>query len=142
MAVEFTVRSMEISDYAEILAMWQQTEGVGLSSADSKERIAAYLERNPGCSFTAWSGQQLVGAVLCGHDGRRGYLHHLAVLRDWRKQGVGSVLVMRCLEALQAAGIDKCHLFVFKDNVPGRIFWEKAGWHERDDLVIMSHSVP
>ncbi len=80
----------------------------------------------------------MIGAVLCGHDGRRGYLHHLAVHSTWRGRGVGRALTAACLAGLQAAGIDKCHLFVFNENHSGREYWEHEGWKERLDLLIMS----
>lgn len=130
---------MTMADYDEVYTLWEATEGVGLSSADSREAIARYLARNPGMSFVARDAQgSLVGAVLCGHDGRRGFLHHLAVKPGCRRQGLGRALAERCLVALTGEGIDKCHLFVFKENQNGRAFWEKLGWAERTTLVIMS----
>jgi ribosomal protein S18 acetylase RimI-like enzyme len=133
-----TIQPFTLSDYAEVYALWQATPGVGLSSADSREAIAVYLERNPGLSFVARIDGRLVGAVLCGTDGRRGYLHHLAVDPEFRHQGAGSALVEHCLAGLKAQGIDKCHLFVFAGNTSGRAFWEHTRWKLRTDLVMMS----
>jgi putative acetyltransferase len=141
MNVDFNIRAFSLDDYDEVIHLWENTEGVGLSAADSAERIAIYLQRNPGLSFVARAGGRLIGAVLCGHDGRRGYLHHLAVLPDWRGKGVGKALVAGCLEALRDAGIDKCHLFVYEGNHAGRSFWEHEGWKERVDLVLMSRDI-
>jgi ribosomal protein S18 acetylase RimI-like enzyme len=149
------IREMTIADYDDAIALWQTTEGMGLSAADTREAIARYLARNPGMSFVARGEDgSLAGAVLCGHDGRRGYLHHLAVHTACRGQGLGSQLAGHCLAALraearpesagailaalQAEGIDKCHLFVKRDNPSGQSFWEKTGWYERTDLVLMS----
>jgi len=128
----------DIQDYEKIIKLWQESEGVGLSSADSRERIQAYLQRNPGSSFTAWDGTQLVGAVLCGQDGRRGYLHHLAVAEAFRGRGIGKMLAQRCLDAVAAQGIDKVHIFVYRHNQKAIKFWEEIGWHQRDDLLLMS----
>jgi putative acetyltransferase len=97
-----------------------------------------FLQRNPGLSLVAENSGELVGAILCGHDGRRGYLHHLAIREDQRLKGLGSELVMNCLQQLKAAGIEKCHIFVFGDNVQGIGFWTKLGWETRHDLNIMS----
>jgi len=133
-----TSREMILADYNVVLALWQAAEGVGLSSSDSREAIARYLDRNPGLSFTAWDGDDLVGAVLCGHDGRRGYIHHLTVRESHRRQGLGKALATRCLDALAAEGIDKCHLFVFADNANAIAFWKSAGWTQRVDLTVMS----
>lgn len=136
------ISSFTMADYPAVMELWRATEGVGLSSADEPARIAAYLERNPGISFVARADGELVGAVLAGHDGRRGYLHHLAVRADFRGQGIGTDLVEHCLTALGQAGIDKCHLFVFQSNSGGLAFWRKGGWKDRVELVLMSKNVP
>jgi putative acetyltransferase len=143
------ITEMSMDDYDEVYALWKASEGIGLSSADGPEAIARYLARNPRMSFVAreesgpTGGQPgpVIGAALCGHDGRRGYLHHLAVRPDCRGQGLGSALVERCVQALAAEGIDKCHLFVYKLNEGGRAFWSKTGWSERVTLVLMSKDI-
>lgn len=133
---------MTIADYEDTIALWQRCDGIGLSAADSREAIARYLARNPGMSFVARDTDgRLVGAVLCGHDGRRGYLHHLAVAPGSRKHGLGRALVERCMDALLQEGIDKCHLFVFRDNTAGQAFWLSTGWNERKTLVILSRDI-
>ena len=135
------IREMSIQDYGEVLALWRVSEGVGLSDADSEESIARYLDRNPGLSFVARDGEHLVGAVLCGHDGRRGYIHHLAVGKSHRRQGLGRALVERCLSALRRDGIGKCHIFVFADHQDTIAFWKSIGWTQRVELVMMSQYV-
>lgn len=132
------IREMTIQDYDAVIALWQSADGVGLSDADSREAIGRYLARNPGLSFTAWDGDLLVGAVLCGHDGRRGYVHHLAVRPSHRRHGIGKALATRCLDALAVEGIDKCHLFVFAVNANAIAFWKSVGWGQRVDLNVMS----
>ncbi len=124
--------------YDDVYALWQRCEGVGLSGADGKENIAAYLARNPGMSFTAWLGERLIGAILCGHDGRRGYIHHLAVDEKYRRQGIGRQLVKRSLGTLRQTGIQKCHLFIFHLNQAGIDFWRSCGWTLRQDIQVMS----
>jgi putative acetyltransferase len=89
-----------ITDYQNVISLWKNCEGIGLSRADSKDSMEAYLKRNPGMSFVAIYQNEIIGAVLCGHDGRRGYLHHLAVHPDYRKQGIGRSLVAKCVAAL------------------------------------------
>lgn len=139
MAVEIT--EMTIDDYDAVRALWEQTEGVGLSDADTQESIDAYLRRNPGLSFVARDDGQLVGAVLCGHDGRRGYLHHLAVSKSYRRQRIGSSLVEHCLAMPGSLGILKCNIMVFADNGDGATFWERGGWCERVDLRIRQRAI-
>lgn len=124
--------------YRAAYTIWEGSEGIGLSAADSKERIVAYLERNPGMSYVALSGGRVVGAVLGGHDGRRGYIHHLAVDTRNRRRGIGRALLARCEASLKEAGVEKCHIFVYAQNAAGRAFWLKAGWIHRTDIGVMS----
>lgn len=132
------IRPMTMTDYEAVCALWESCDGVGLNDADQPDPLSAYLHRNPGISFVAQEDSAIVGAVLCGHDGRRGYLNHLAVSPDHRYQGIARRLVAHCLEALQLAGIAKCHLFIFASNQDGRNFWQKIGWTLRDDLTVAS----
>lgn len=127
---------MTIEDYDVVYDLWLHTPGMGLNTADdSREGIAAYLRRNPTTCFTAKEGDRLLGAILAGHDGRRGYISHTAVREDSQRQGVGTALVEAVLEALQAEGIRKVALVVFARNEKGNAFWEKLGFTGRDDLV-------
>jgi putative acetyltransferase len=132
-----TIRSMTIADFEAVLRLWQATEGVGLNESDEREAIASFLARNCGLSRVALDGSDIVGAVLCGHDGRRGYLHHLAVARTHRQLGLGKALVEACLAALSQLGIPKCNLFLFADNTAGEAFWRHNGWARRPDLLVM-----
>jgi len=132
------IRAMQISDYDQALELWQHTAGMGLSSADEQHEIALFLHTNQGLCFVALEDDHLVGTILCGEDGRRGYLYHLAVQGDKQKKGVGKMLVEQSLHALRQKGIQKCHLFVISDNISGIAFWEHLGWEMRDDIEIMS----
>ena len=114
-------------------------EGVGLNESDTRKAIGRFLKRNPGFSQVAVSGNRVVAVVLCGHDGRRGYLHHLAVAREWRRKGVGKALVAVCLRKLHREEIPKCNLFLFATNRPGRAFWKRLGWTVRGDLRLVQH---
>jgi putative acetyltransferase len=134
------LRALRLSDYEDVYALWKRTEGVGLSESDEKEAIGLFLRRNPGLSQVATSGGKVVAAMLCGHDGRRGYLHHLAVARKWRRQGVGRAVVAACLEKLHAEGIPKCNLFLFASNTSGQAFWRSLGWSVRSDLRLVQRS--
>jgi N-acetylglutamate synthase len=132
------IEPMTMDDYDDVIALWKNSENIGLSSADEREKIKVYLARNPGMSFVAKENGALVGAALCGHDGRRGYLHHLAVAASHRKKGIGRKLAEKCIESLKNAGIEKCHLFVFQTNKEGKAFWEKIGWTLRADIQVVS----
>jgi ribosomal protein S18 acetylase RimI-like enzyme len=137
----FTFREMTIGDYERILALWRRTTGLGLSDADSHEGISLFLERNPGLNFICEVEELLVGTILCGHDGRRGYIYHLAVDETHRRQGVGLQLTQQSLDALRRIGIGKCHLFVYRDNTAAEQFYDRSGWQKRTTLDIFSKDV-
>jgi len=123
--------AMTIRDYAEVVALWKGTEGIRVSSEDSRANIGKFLERNRRMSFVARDGKELVGTVLCGHDGRRGYLHHLAVALSHRRLGIGRALVERCLARLRGAGIRRCRAFVLTQNRKGVLSGEPLAGHRR-----------
>jgi len=139
--VAVQLREMTLADYDEVYALWAASEGIGLSSADSREAIGAFLQRNPGLAFVAVDGDIIVGAVICGTDGRRGYLHHLAVRSSHKRQGIGRHLAQACLDRLREQGIEKCHIFVYRENHSARQFWESIGWVERVELVLMTKTL-
>ena len=128
------IRSMVLDDYEQVLALMQGTPGVSLRSADSRDAIARYLERNPKLSVVAEVDNRIVGCVFGGHDGRRGYLYHLVVEPASRRLGVGRALVFGALEGLAAVGIEKTHIDVFTDNADAIGFWKRVGWEPRGDL--------
>ncbi len=134
MAVTFS--PMTEGDLESVLALWSATEGVGLNESDSPDGLRAFLQRNPSLSLVVTDGQQLIGAVLCGHDGRRGYLHHLAVRPEFRNHGLGRQMVETCLASLSGIGILKCNIFLYADNELGEQFWKRCGWSQRSDLQV------
>jgi putative acetyltransferase len=130
-------QNFETEDIDRVLDLWSRSDGIDLGS-DSPESLLHFLERNPSLSWIAMRGDLLVGAALCGHDGRRGYIHHLAVDSSARRSGIGHALVQRCLSGLRRAGIGKCHVFVFRSNQFGELFWGPTGWERRDDVQMFS----
>jgi N-acetylglutamate synthase len=140
-SMQVTLREFVIGDYDAARSLWESAPGIGLSEADSRDNIARFLDRNPGVSFVAERDGNMVGALLCGNDGRRGYLHHLAVSRPHQRGGIGRALVERSLDALASIGIRKCHIFVLTDNQGGRRFWQRVGWQERTALLVMSRDI-
>jgi N-acetylglutamate synthase len=131
------VRPFRVKDCDAVIALWRRTEGVGLNESDTPRAIAAYLRRNTRLSFVAEKDGRIIGAVLCGHDGRRGYLHHLAVSKRHRRRGIGRQLVNACLTKLRKAGIPKCNIFIFANNAAGMKFWAHTGWSLRTELRLM-----
>jgi ribosomal protein S18 acetylase RimI-like enzyme len=132
------ISNFEPAHYAAARALWAATPGVGLSRADERVPIEQFLARNPGLSFVATDAGRLVGTVLCGHDGRRGLIHHLVAAGSHRRQGLGRALLRAGLRGLAAQGIDKCHLLVFRDNPEGLAFWRAVAATERTELALYS----
>lgn len=130
---------MTIADYCTTMTLLATVEGVGIRSADSEASIARYLGRNPGMSFLALVPDgRAIGCIFGGHDGRRGYLYHLAVAEDARRQGIGRRLVEAAVTAIAQAGVEKIHADVFTRNALGLAAWRRLGWHERPDLTRIS----
>ncbi len=136
-----TISPMTTVDLEDVLGLWGATEGVGLNESDLPDRLRSFLERNPGLSLVARDRSRLVGAVLCGHDGRRGCMYHLAVAREYRRRGLGRQIVERCLARLGSLGILKCNVFLYTDNAPGLQFWSRCGWTARCDLQILQRNI-
>ena len=133
-----TLRPFSPDDHAAARELWQATPGVGLSSADEAGPVRRFLARNPGLSFVAEEEGRLVGTILCGHDGRRGLIHHLVTAASARRRGIGRSLLARGLQALRGEGIEKCHLLVFRDNADGLAFWRAVAAAERHELSLFS----
>ena len=126
---------MTIQDYEKVYELWMSCKNMGFNDIDdSKEGISRFLERNPNTSFVAIENEKLIGIILGGHDGRRGYIYHLSVNENYRKNGIGSELVKNCLESFKQEKISKVALLVFKYNEVGNLFWEKQGFILREDI--------
>lgn len=132
------IDEMTIADYEDVLSLLRASLGVAIRGADSREATERYLARNPNLSFVARCAKRLVGCVMCGHDGRRGYLQHLAVDPSYQRGGIGTELVGRCLRELKRLEIDKIHLDVFVANTPAYQFWTNRGWKRREDILRFS----
>ena len=129
------LRIMTIDDYEQVYALWKQIHGFGIRSVDdSREGIARFLKRNPDTSVVAVEDGKIVGAILCGHDGRRGCMYHVCVDADYRMRGLGKSMVVFAMEALKKEKINKVSLIAFTKNDIGNAFWKEIGWTKRLDL--------
>ncbi|MDN3659831.1 GNAT family N-acetyltransferase [Vibrio agarivorans] len=129
---------MDISDYPQVIQLWQGTDAMLLREADSLANIDKYLSHNSGLSFVAETSQEIIGAILVGTDGRRGYVQHLAVKESMRGEGIGASLIDSAVAALSAIGIEKTHLFVVNENIGAQRLYEKLGWFPRDEVRMYS----
>lgn len=136
----FELRWLRIEDFEAAEALWRVMDAVVLRGDDTPEKFGKFLARNPDCCSAAWSEGKLVGAVMVGQDGRRGYLYHLAVAPQYRRLGIGRALVKRSVAALQAQGISKCHVFVKRQSIAAALFWSTLGWELREDIQVYSLS--
>ena len=130
-----TVCSMQIEDYDQVYALWMTIHRFSIRTIDdSREGVERFLKRNPGISVVAEMDGRVVGAILCGHDGRRGCLYHVCVHEAYRMHGIGRAMVVHCMNALQQEGINKVSLIAFTKNDIGNAFWKQIGWTKREDL--------
>ena len=129
------VRTMTIEDYQGVHDLWMTIKGFAIRSIDdSREGVERFLKRNPATSVVAEENGEIVGSILCGHDGRRGCLYHVCVREDCRMRGIGKSMVVRCMEELEKEKISKVSLFAFTENDIGNAFWKEIGWTKREDL--------
>jgi N-acetylglutamate synthase len=133
-----TAREFLMADYESAIALWSGVEGVEISEGDSREEIAQYLKRNPGLSRVVEADGKIVGVALCGHDGRRGWIYHLAVAKTYRRQKVGKLLMDDCVNGLQKAGLKRAIILVAGDNPVGHQFWLRNGWEDIDGAIAMT----
>lgn len=131
-------RVMQISDYDPVIKLWRSCDGLSLRAADSRAGIEKYLLRNPGLSFVAEDGTGIGASIMAGHDGKRGYIQHLAADPALRKRGIATRLMTLCLGALKAQGIEKSHVHVLKENQAGRSYWSGRGWTLRAEIEMYS----
>ena len=133
---------MTITDYEKIIDLWKSTDGMGLRSLDdSQQGISAFLRRNPTTNFVAIDNGKIVGTILCGHDGRRGYIYHTVVKTDYRNQGIATKLIETVISALQKERITRVCLNVMETNEYGKSFWEKRGWEKKNFLGFYSKPI-
>lgn len=136
------IKLMSIEDYDKVYELWTNTEGMGMRSLDdSFEGIQKFLKRNPSTNYIAQVENKIIGVILCGHDGRRGYIYHAAVKTDYRRKGIGQSLVNAAIGALKKEGINKVALVAFSSNDLGNKFWKSIGFDERNDLVYRNLSI-
>ena len=136
------IRKMIIDDYEQVYDIWVNTPGIGLHDyEDSKAGIEKYLKRNPDTCFVAEYNGDIIGAILSGHDGRRGYINHTAVSLSERNKGVGTALLNAVINAFKQEGLNRAGLFVYKDNKIGNEFWENKGFIPRDVLLFRNKSI-
>lgn len=129
------VRVMTMEDYDQVKELWNSIQGFGIRSMDdSREGVARFLKRNPTTSVVAEEDRKVVGAILCGHDGRRGCLYHVCVHKDYRMRGIGKSMVAFAMEALKKEEINKVSLIAFTKNDIGNAFWKEIAWTKREDL--------
>lgn len=136
------IRKMTINDYEQAYDLWLKTPNMGLNNLDdSKDSIAKYLARNPNTCFVAEKDGNIIGTVMSGHDGRRGFIYHAAVAQSEQRQGIGAALVSEAMTALKSEGINKTALVIYTENKNGNAFWEKQEFSTRSDLVYRNKAI-
>ena len=141
MSNQIVTREFSIDDYDDVLQLWQTVEGLEIAEGDDREGIAQFLAHNPGLSRLAIDGSTVVGVIMCGHDGRRGHIYHVAVDPAYRRYGLGKRLVQECLDGLRRVGIMRVIILVADYNLGGAEFWKRAGWEDIPGAVPMGIDV-
>jgi len=126
--------SIRETDYSKLIKLWEVAGKIEVRLTDTPEALARFLYRNPTCSYAAYSGTRLIGAILAGHDGWRGHLYYMAVKPDYRERGLGARLVNAAVGAIMREGIQKIHCLVKRDNLIAQQFWEACSFEQRDEL--------
>ena len=137
MSREINTREFRIDDYDAAVELWKRVEGVEIAEGDSREDVAKFVSRNPDLSRVAIEGSAIVGVALCGHDGHRGHIYHLAVEPVYQGFGVGKRLVDECLNGLRSSGVKRAIIMVADDNPRGRSFWRRYGWEDIPGAMTM-----
>jgi ribosomal protein S18 acetylase RimI-like enzyme len=129
--MEYKVVAMNLNRFDELINFWKSIEGLYLSDDDSYENLSVFLKRNPKLNFVVLRGDSIIATIKCSHDGRRGYIHHLAVKEGFRKKGIARELVARCLNNLREKGIKEYRVFVVDSNQEAIRFWKHIGFEEQ-----------
>jgi ribosomal protein S18 acetylase RimI-like enzyme len=137
MSGKIEIREFSISDYDPAIELWQRVGGLEIAEGDDREGVARFLARNPGLSRVATHGSAIVGVALCGHDGRRGHIYHLAVDPAFQGRGLGKRLLDESLGDLRRTGVKRVIIMVADDNQSGRQFWRRCGWEDISGAISM-----
>ena len=141
MSGNVVTREFCVDDYDPALELWRSVEGLEVAEGDDRDGVAQFIARNPGLSRVAVDGTRVVGVVMCGHDGRRGHIYHLAVDPEYRRYGVGKRLVQECLDGLRQVGVVRAIILVADDKPGGAEFWKRAGWEDIPGAAAMGIDV-
>ena len=132
------IEKFSIDSYNQVHKLWRKV-GISVGSSDSKEELEKMLKRNPNLFLIGKRNDKVIAVVMGGFDGRRGYVHHLAIDSNYRKKGYGRMMMDKIHNIFLQMGVHKVHLFIEKTNIEVVSFYESMGWEKRDDLIIMSY---
>ena len=135
------IEHLTFSDYEKVFSFWNSCDGLNMHHdySETPEGFSYFLDRNPGFCFLARDGEKIIGAVLGSHDGRRGFINHMAVSNEYRNKGIGRILVHNVIESLKSIGIKKILIFVLKSSPDAQAFWKHMGFSKED--IIDTHSL-
>jgi len=139
--MDFLYSFMRIEDFDEIYKLWSSIQGLNLNKADEKGSVNAYLLRNPNQSYVCKLSNKIIGTIMCGNDGRRAFIYHLAVLPEYQRKGIATELVRLAIDMQKQLGIDKCAIFILNENVYGKNFWSNVGFSKVQEAEIMAKNI-
>ncbi len=136
------LREITPEDYESLVAFWTKIDGIELDNTETREQFVFFLANNLGMSFLMIKNDEIIGACLASHNGRRGFLNHLAVAPNHRRKGLAATLINTCIQKLQSEGIQKTYVVLLKDNIEGQSFWKHIGWSQHEEYLMMSMDKP
>ena len=132
------IKKFSMRYYTEVIEIWR-TSGISVGSSDEKEEIKRVFRKNPNLFLIGLIDRKVIGVVIGAFDGRRGYVHHLAVSPEFQNKGYGKQLMEELHKRFRNLNVQKVHLFIEKYNADVINFYKKLGWEIRDDLIMMSY---
>jgi len=135
------IRIMEVMDIPSSIELWKNMKGLAIRGSDNIRDLSEHVKMNPKHNFVAMSDDQLIGTVLGGFDGRRGYIYHLAVHQDFRRKNIAKELMERCFQSFREINVTKCHMMVLKDNTEAQEFYARIGCELRNEILVYSKTL-
>jgi ribosomal protein S18 acetylase RimI-like enzyme len=130
------IREFKIGDYPGVRDLWQAA-GLILRLGDDLEDVKLKLQRDPDLFLVTELDDEIVGSVIGGWDGRRGWIYHLSVKPEHQRQGIGAELVREVEKRLVAKGAKKVNAQVYKWNEQSSEFFKAIGYEAQPELIMI-----
>lgn len=127
------IRTARISDYDGLMRLWL-ANGISIRAGDDRRGIRTVLDRNPGLSLVAVRHGSIVGAAMGTWDGRRGWIHHLAVDASCRRTGIASRILSELEIRMKRKGVQIVKAEIYGTNSASLALFRKRGYADYTNL--------